>query len=71
MVKTFKILYSRTDGLMALELGLWRLVPEYYQDGSNDGLGLILTYSTARSNMGRMLIHKISWNILKFWPKNW
>ena len=34
--------------------------PEYYQDYSNDDLGLTLTFFTARSNMGKKLIHRIS-----------
>ena len=55
-----KIFSSRTERPMALELGMQHWEPEYYQDYSNGDLGLTLTFFTARSNMGKKLIHRIS-----------
>ena len=51
--KTLKILFSRTNGLMALNLGLQHQKLKYYQDCSFDDLGLTLIVLTARSNMGK------------------
>ena len=55
MLKKLNIFSFRTNGPVALELGMWHWVPKYYQDCSNDDLGLTLTYFTARSNMGKCL----------------
>ena len=51
MVKTLKKFFSRTKWPMTLKLGMQHWVIVYYQICSNDDLGLILTYFTARSNL--------------------
>ena len=44
MVKTFKIFFSRTNGLLALKGGMLHQIHKYHQDCSNDDLGLTLTF---------------------------
>ena len=51
MLKTLKIIFSRTKKLMTLKLGIQHQVLKYYQVCSNDDPGLTLTYFTARSNL--------------------
>ena len=50
IVKTLKI-FSRTQMLMALKIGMQHRVLKFYQFYSNDDPGLTLTYFTARSNL--------------------
>ena len=49
---------------MAVILGSKYRVPKFYQDCSNDDLGLTVTYFMA-VQYGKMLIHKIAWKVLK------
>ena len=51
MVKTIKIIFSRTKRPMNLKLGVQHKVHKYYKVCSNDGPGLTFTYFTARSNL--------------------
>ena len=56
---------------MALKLGMYHWVREYYQDCSNYDLGLTLTILRQGQIYflvlvyGKMLEHKISWKLLK------
>ena len=40
-------------------------VPEYYQEYTNDDIGLTLTFFYGKVKYGKMLIHRISWKVLK------
>ena len=54
--KTFKIFFSRTNGLMALKHGMKHRVLKFYQDCSFDDFGMTLTIFTPRSNIGKCYI---------------
>ena len=50
---------------MALELGTYFWVPEYYEeDYPNDDLGLTLTF-LRQGQIWKMLIRRITWTYLK------
>ena len=49
-VETLKIC-SRAAGPIALKLGMWHQLTEYYQVSSNDDRRLTLTYFMAMSNL--------------------
>ena len=51
--------------MKALKLDIKHPVPESYQDCSNNDLRLTLTFFMARSNMGKKLEDKVSWEVLK------
>ena len=51
MVKTFKMVFSRTKRPMTLKLGMQHRLLEYHQVYSNDDPGLTLTYFMARYHL--------------------
>ena len=53
LVKTLNIFHSRTNRPMVLKLSMYDRILEYFQDCSNDDLGLTLTHFTAMLNMGK------------------
>ena len=44
MVKSFKIIFSRTNGPMVPKLGMCHRILEYYQEYINDDLKLALNF---------------------------
>ena len=78
VVKTFKKIFSGTQRLMTLKLGMQHWLLEYYQVCSNDDHGLTLTYFMARSNL---LPYAFEWvkgkkngffrNCCSLWYRSW
>ena len=70
--KKFKNLLKKNRFTNGLKLGVLHQLLEYYQDCSNDDLGLTFTlFFTAWSNMGKSYNIRFHGKFCRFWPKNW